>query len=71
MQGSQVRSLSGQTQAWAQQGFQARLQAGLVFGLNISSDSHVPLSCKLFDGSTTDDVTHIPDWNALRTLLGN
>jgi len=24
---------------------------------------------KLFDGNTTDDVTHIPNWNALRTLL--
>jgi transposase len=41
----------------------------LVFGLNITSDGHVPLSYKLFDGNTTDDVTHIPNWNALRTLL--
>jgi transposase len=29
----------------------------------------VPLSYKLFDGNTTDDVTHIPNWNGLRTLL--
>ena len=42
----------------------------VVFGLNITSDGHVPLSYKLFDGNTTDDVTHIPNWNALRTLLG-
>jgi len=41
----------------------------IVFGLNITSDGHVPLSYKLFDGNTPDDVTHIPNWNALRTLL--
>ena len=41
----------------------------IVFGLNITSDGHVPLSYKLFDGNTADDVTHIPNWNALRTLL--
>jgi len=41
----------------------------LVFGLNITSDGHVPLSYKLFDGNTPDDVTHIPNWNGLRTLL--
>ncbi len=41
----------------------------IVFGLNITSDGHVPLSHMLFDGNTTDDVTHIPNWNALRTLL--
>ena len=41
----------------------------IVFGLNITADGHVPLSYKLFDGNTTDDVTHMPNWNALRTLL--
>jgi transposase len=41
----------------------------LVFGLNITCDGHVPLSYKLFDGNTNDDVTHIPNWNGLRTLL--
>ena len=41
----------------------------LVFGLNITSDGHVPLNYKLFDGNTNDDVTHIPNWNGLRTLL--
>ncbi|BBO83479.1 IS4 family transposase [Desulfosarcina ovata subsp. sediminis] len=42
----------------------------VVFGLNITADGHVPLSYQLFDGNTTDDVTHIPNWNGLRTLLG-
>ena len=41
----------------------------IVFGLNITSDGHVPLSFNLFDGNTNDDVTHIPNWNALRSLL--
>lgn len=41
----------------------------IVFGLNITADGHVPLSYQLFDGNTCDDVTHIPNWNALRTLL--
>jgi len=41
----------------------------IVFGLNISADGHVPLSYNLFDGNTNDDVTHIPNWNALRSLL--
>ncbi len=41
----------------------------IVFGLNITTDGHVPLSYKLFDGNTNDDVTHIPNWNGLRTLL--
>jgi len=41
----------------------------VVFGLNITADGHVPLSYKLFDGNTNDDITHIPNWNALRTLL--
>ena len=42
----------------------------IVFGLNITTDGHVPLSYKLFDGNTVDDVTHIPNWNGLRSLLG-
>ena len=41
----------------------------IVFGLNITSDGHVPLSYKLFDGNTTDDITHIPNWNGLRSLI--
>jgi len=42
----------------------------IVFGLNITADGHVPLSFRLFDSNTTDDVTHIPNWNGLRALLG-
>ena len=42
----------------------------VVFGLNITADGHVPLSYSLYDGNTSDDVTHIPNWNGLRTLLG-
>jgi transposase len=42
----------------------------VVFGLNITADGHVPISYKLFDGNTTDDVTHVPNWNGLRSLLG-
>jgi len=41
----------------------------VIFGLNITSDGHVPVSYKLFDGNTNDDITHIPNWNGLRTLL--
>jgi transposase len=41
----------------------------IVFGLNITADGHVPLCFDLFDGNTNDDVTHIPNWNALRSLL--
>ncbi len=41
----------------------------LVFGLNITADGHVPLSFSLFDGNTNDDITHIPNWNGLRSLL--
>jgi len=41
----------------------------IVFGLNITADGHVPLSFNLFDGNTNDDITHIPNWNGLRSLL--
>ncbi len=43
----------------------------VVFGLNITNDGHVPLSYHLFDGNQTDDRTHIPNWEALRKLIGN
>jgi transposase len=41
----------------------------IVFGLNITADGHVPISFELFDGNTTDDTTHVPNWNGLRALL--
>jgi len=42
----------------------------VVFGLNITADGNVPISFQLYDGNTTDDTTHIPNWNGLRALLG-
>lgn len=42
----------------------------VVFGLNITADGNVPIGFNLYDGNTTDDVTHIPNWNGLRALLG-
>jgi transposase len=42
----------------------------IVFGLNITEDGNVPLSFNLFDGNRTDDTTHVPNWEGLRSLLG-
>jgi transposase len=42
----------------------------LVFGLNVTSDGHVPLSFKLYDGNQADVSTHRPNWQGLRQLLG-
>jgi transposase len=42
----------------------------LVFGLNITEDGHVPLSYQLYDGNQADVTTHLPNWQALRELLG-
>lgn len=41
----------------------------LVYGLNITEDGNVPLSYQLFDGNTSDDETHIPNWNNMRQML--
>jgi len=41
----------------------------LVYGLNITEDGNVPLSFDLFDGNTSDDTTHIPNWNNIRQML--
>jgi transposase len=41
----------------------------IVFGLNITADGHVPLSYKAYNGNRSDDTTHIPNWNQLRSLL--
>jgi transposase len=43
----------------------------LVFSLSVSSDFAVPLYFKVFDGNITDDTTHIDNWKALRSLVGN
>jgi len=41
----------------------------IVFGLNVTDDGYVPLSYAIFDGNTTDDNTHIPNWDGLRKFL--
>jgi len=41
----------------------------IVFGLNVTSDGYVPISMRLYDGNTSDDQTHIVNWNALRSEL--
>ncbi len=41
----------------------------IVFGLNIVADGHVPISYKAYNGNTSDDTTHIPNWNELRSLI--
>lgn len=42
----------------------------LVFGLNVTADSHVPLSYQLYDGNQADISTHQANWEQLRTMLG-
>ncbi len=41
----------------------------IVFGLNVTDDGYVPLSYAIFDGNTTDDKTHVPNWEGLRQFL--
>ncbi|MBF0227903.1 MAG: IS1634 family transposase [Desulfobacterales bacterium] len=41
----------------------------IVFGLNVTDDGYIPLSYSIFDGNTTDDKTHIPNWEVLRQFL--
>lgn len=41
----------------------------LVFGLTVSADGYVPLLSKFYSGNTSDDSTHIPNWDALRKLV--
>jgi transposase len=42
----------------------------LVFSLSVSRDGAVPIHCKIYDGNTSDDSTHIETWEALRRLAG-
>jgi transposase len=41
----------------------------IVFGLNVTGDSHVPISYMAHNGNTSDSDTHIPNWDKLRELL--
>jgi len=42
----------------------------LLFILTISADGAVPIACRVADGNTPDDVTHVPTWDELRALVG-
>ncbi len=42
----------------------------LVYVLTVSADGAVPVACRIEDGNTNDDTTHVPTWNSLRELLG-
>jgi transposase len=42
----------------------------LVWILTVSADGSVPVAYRLADGSTSDDPTHIPTWDALVQALG-
>jgi transposase len=42
----------------------------VIFSLTTSADGAIPLYFKLWDGNTTDDTTHIRNWNSLRNLVG-
>lgn len=43
----------------------------LVFILTVSGDHAVPVTCRLADGNTSDDPTHIPTWDQLVRLTGH
>lgn len=42
----------------------------IVFRVNVTSAGHVPISYMAYDGNTSDNETHIPNWDKLRELLG-
>lgn len=42
----------------------------LVLSLSVSRDGAIPIHCKIYDGNTSDDSTHIDTWEALRRLAG-
>lgn len=42
----------------------------LVYGLGISTDGGVPIYCRIYDGNTSDDQTHVETWSTLRDLVG-
>lgn len=42
----------------------------LVWILTVSADGAVPITHRVVDGNTTDDLTHIDTWNELVSLLG-
>lgn len=42
----------------------------LLFILTISADGAVPITYRVADGNTPDDLTHVPTWDQLRELTG-
>jgi hypothetical protein len=42
----------------------------LVWILTVSADGAVPVACRLADGNTADDPTHVPTWDQLVDMLG-
>ena len=42
----------------------------LLWILTVSSDGAVPIAYRVADGNTPDDLTHIPTWDELRSLVG-
>jgi hypothetical protein len=42
----------------------------LVWSLTVSADGAVPVCYRAADGNTTDDLLHIPAWDALTRMLG-
>lgn len=42
----------------------------IVYTLTISADGAVPVHYKTYEGSRTDDTTHIETWNILRQIAG-
>ena len=43
----------------------------IVYNLTISADGAVPIHYKTYEGSRTDDTTHIETWNTLCKIAGN
>ena len=41
----------------------------LVYVLTVSADGAVPVACRIADGNTHDDVTHVPTWDGLVAML--
>jgi hypothetical protein len=42
----------------------------LVWILTVSADGAVPITHRVVDGNTSDDITHIDTWDQLATMLG-
>lgn len=42
----------------------------LLFVLTVSDEGAVPITYRTEDGNTSDDVTHVPTWDGLCSLVG-